>query len=260
LRRSSTRVSGVAISGAVGQIHGDVVGRDKIGLDEEGVIALLEARGVLIKKVSKEIRSLKRGGPRNRDVARMSKYLELFRRSAFEIPCIFEGSLIYLDKAIDQIQTAFGTGRVLLRDFPHDVVYEVPRRSEFETEPYREALRQISAMLLLLKQETSFLIGHIEANENGFNMREVQHMEFLICHMIGSGVDRSVIVTMIESMDRIDLIRNAMNEMLKQPKIPVSSALLKTSSQMREHDWGNFYLRCHKEINSFLAGDTRPSS
>ena len=36
-------ISGVSIRGAVGTVAGDIVGRDKIGLDEEKLVAVLEA-------------------------------------------------------------------------------------------------------------------------------------------------------------------------------------------------------------------------
>ena len=39
---------GVNISGAVGSVGGDIVGRDKIGLDEEKLVAVLEAKGALL--------------------------------------------------------------------------------------------------------------------------------------------------------------------------------------------------------------------
>jgi S1-C subfamily serine protease len=41
------RTGGVKIRGVVRDIHGDVVGRNKIGLDEERLLSLLEARGYL---------------------------------------------------------------------------------------------------------------------------------------------------------------------------------------------------------------------
>jgi hypothetical protein len=39
------------------------------------------------------------------------------------------------------------------------------------------------------------------------------------------------------------------------PGIVLSSRLLELSAQMREYDWGNFYLRTHVELRRFLAGD-----
>ena len=38
---------GVTITGSVGLVAGDIVGHDKVGLDEEKLVAILEARGVV---------------------------------------------------------------------------------------------------------------------------------------------------------------------------------------------------------------------
>src|SRR5271167_2358360 len=44
----SLQTAGVNISGTVGPVAGDIIGRDKIGLDEEKLVAVLEAKGLLL--------------------------------------------------------------------------------------------------------------------------------------------------------------------------------------------------------------------
>ena len=43
----SVQTAGAHISGTVGPVAGDIIGRDKIGLDEE-LVAVLEAKGLLL--------------------------------------------------------------------------------------------------------------------------------------------------------------------------------------------------------------------
>jgi len=244
---------GVAISGSIDKIYGDIVGGNKIGLNEEELISLLEAHGFLIRKASAELRSMPAGKAGDRDQERMSKYLQLFERSAFEIPCIFEGSLLWLDQAVDQIQNALGTGRVRFRG-PHQAAYKVPRRSEFETQPYKDALAQVARILLLLKHEVSALIELMEGDHPG-SIRDGDyiHMEFWLAGRIRSGAERSFIADLIERMDQIDRLRNVILDIFKLKRIPVSSELLKASPKMRKYDWEHFYLREHEVINGFLG-------
>lgn len=249
-------IGGVDISGTIDVIYGDIVGGDKIGLDEERLISLLETHGILVRNLSKNLQSVPPSEPSDRDTARMVEYQRLFKRTAFEIPCIFEGSLVWLDATVDQIQTAFGTGSVKFRG-SGDTAYVVARRTEFETEPMTKAIAEIAKMLLLLKHAISALVELIENERPGIIRDKTHiHMEFLMCSMIRSGVDRSILVLMIERMDEIDCLRNVILGILGMKKIPLSSFLLKQSSKMKRNDWNKFYLRQHETINGFLNGTT----
>ena len=89
------------------------------------------------------------------DIERLSKYQELFDRSGFKVPCILEDSVVWLYEAIDQILEALGTGRVLDRD--RQLLYTVPRKTEFETKQFILSLDQASRLLLFIRREIAGL-------------------------------------------------------------------------------------------------------
>jgi hypothetical protein len=201
-----------------------------------------------------------------RDAERIAQYRQLFDRSAFAIPCIFEETMVSLRKAIDQITEALGTGKVMSRD---KEVYLVPRRAEFETSQFTLTLGQINKILLFTKRTLGELERHL-SNPDGsrgnakFDEMSFHHMEFLLLDLIGSGVSPSFVRAAFDYMDRVDAQRNAILLLLnglfeegsKLPTIPISSSLLAASDEMdrqgRTYDWENFYLRAHSTIRRFL--------
>ena len=166
------------------------------------------------------------------------------------MPCIFESSLPLLSESIEQIQTAMGTGKVISKW--DQSLYEVPRRGEFETPAYCAAMSSLSKLLVALQYETGCLTREIVALSGERDIVLHLHMEFFLVRAISSNINRTKFLELIEYMDRIDLLRNAVCEMFHLNKIPISSQLLRDSETMREYDWGNFYLRCHAQINAFL--------
>jgi hypothetical protein len=257
----STRESqsgGVNIHGSVGEIHGDLVGGNKIGLDERELVSFLEARGIFIPK-SAQTGFDPSTTPAERDRGRLSKYKQLFVRSAFEVPCIFENCLYRLYSANSQIREAVGTGVATSKEGNVSrALYEVPRRAEFETDEFIAITRQISMLLNLLEAEVSRLVETIGSRNPPTNsMLDVGpdlHMERVILNLIRTGAKRSEVVSMIREMDRIDYVRNRVLEMVGLPKMPLSSAVLEQSASMEVYDWTNFYLEFHEKITAFLKG------
>jgi hypothetical protein len=202
--------------------------------------------------------------PVKRDAARISKYRQLFQRSAFSVPCIFEGSLVWLDSALEQIAAGLGTGMVR-EQRASKALYAVPRRAEFETTRFVSALEQADRIMLFTRRTTHELKDHL-SKTGRFNEERFHHMEFFLCDLIKQQrVDKSFVRTAFEYMDRIDTQRNAVLELLnglfekegdRIPPIPISSHLLVESEKMdregRRYDWRNFYLRAHEMISAFL--------
>lgn len=172
---------------------------------------------------------------RSRDVERLRGYRDLLDRPAFNMPCIFEDSLEAVSLACDEISLAMLTGKVRLRSWEGDL-YEVAKRSEFETEQFVTSLEQIRNYLAAIKCAVSHVRGHLAAPDKaprrfgrnrqpGVEQGKVWHMEFR-----ASGL-------------------------AELPPITSSSQLIELSRHLGEYDWDNFYLRTHAELRAFLSED-----
>ncbi|MBE8470271.1 toll/interleukin-1 receptor domain-containing protein [Streptomyces justiciae] len=210
---------------------------------------------------------------RSRDLDRIRGYRHLLDRPAFAMPCIFEASLEAVDRACNQISLAMLTGQVRTPAWEGNL-YEIAKRSEFETEPFVSSLDRIRHHLAALERAVAHLHSHLAAPDKvaleigkrapGTDDGKIWHMEFYLGGLISSGsVSQRYVRDAIELMDRVDVGRNAIlrvaNELFglaglaELPPVTLSSRLIELSADMRPYDWDHFYVRTHAELSAFLA-------
>ncbi len=94
------------------------------------------------------------------DYENFNKLINVFRRPAFEIPCILELYLKELCGAIDDIQAAIRTGATYSRT--GNLLLQVPTIYDFKTEKFVTVLKEIPKLLVEVKKHTIELIEFFE--------------------------------------------------------------------------------------------------
>ncbi|WP_181387085.1 toll/interleukin-1 receptor domain-containing protein [Streptomyces sp. Act143] len=212
---------------------------------------------------------------RSRDLDRIRGYRDLLDRPAFTMPCIFEASLEAVHQACNQISLAMLTGQVRTPAWEGNL-YEIARRSEFETEPFVSSLDRIRNHIAALERAVAHLHSHLAAPDQasreigkqapGREDGRIWHMEFYLRGLISSGsVSRQYVRDAIALMDRVDTGRNeilrvanglfGLAGLAELPPVTLSGRLIELSADMRPYDWDHFYVRTHAELRAFLAGE-----
>lgn len=222
------------------------------------------------------------GGPgpvTESDRARIRSYRDLFDRRAFYIPCIFENGMSTVKAACKQIAFAMMSGRVLPAEetifFPEGIpLYDVAKRSDFESDFYRDTLSQVGRYIAAIERVAGSLRVHLLRPGSGAEGAPLPTVDepglvdidlgTFLTQMIDAGASVRYVREAFSMMDQVDSARNAvltlLNSLLAPAQltefemIPLSSVLLEQSAHIREYDWEHFYLSGHESIRRFLAG------
>lgn len=141
--------------------------RDEAFLDvAKGIRALVGDHVSLHDQVSDQVKGYPDIG--EGDLARIRTYRELFDRRAFYVPCIFENGMDSVKRACKQISYAMISGRVLDTGEPirFEVIalYEVARRSDFESDFCRSTISQMGRYIAAIERAVDSLKVHLTSS------------------------------------------------------------------------------------------------
>jgi len=93
----------------------------------------------------------------------------VFDRPTFQVPCIFEGALYWLDEALSDVTAAMGTGKVYSRE--GRLLADVDPISAFKSEECRVVLSKVRSTILQVRTLIATLDAHIAGELKSQSMK-----------------------------------------------------------------------------------------
>jgi hypothetical protein len=159
-----------------------IVGVTPIPLDEDHItICKPTSRSALqymmVKRFCEDtlIRGREHSADKNRppqqdiDKIMLQKYSVVFDRPTFQVPCIFEGALYWLDEALSDVTAAMGTGKVYSRE--GRLLADVDPISAFKSEECRVVLSKVRSTILQVRTLIATLDAHIAGELKSQSMK-----------------------------------------------------------------------------------------
>jgi hypothetical protein len=167
------------------------------------------------------------------DAALLARHRQIFDRSAFKTPCVWELFIRELIEAIDDTAAALNTGSLYSRS--SRLLSSFPSQGEYHLPEFKSAFTRVAQLLTQLKRA----VVEFEAYFRSVNPSYSHHENFYaMLTSFWRNPDRIVVRRLVDGMDTIDRLRNdilnTLNDLLEKCRldtfepIELSSAIIRS--------------------------------